>query len=281
MKNILLIGSHGNLGTEIKSCFDRKDYTIFVTSKNHNSKEEIYFDGTKPLILPKNLKIDLIINAANDYYVTPNHEEMISMRNATIGIAENILLSNLSCPILFFSSYLQYLPNNLQPWSTYTIMKSEAVEIFRQYGRNRKVATIEIALYDNYGGKRRNKFFDLALDSIVHNKVLKATSGDTVLNLTHIQDIVRNLWSLVDQDISQFKELNDFSFSIQTSDTFTLKNLVEYIEKISGISVPIEWGANPYRAKEVFQYYYSKPILPSFYQGQTLDSYILDYLKLT
>jgi hypothetical protein len=279
MKNILLIGSRGNLGAEIKTYFGSKNYTIFTTSKNNNFDGKIFFDGTQPLILPKNLQIDLIINAANEYYVNPNHEETNSMRNATIGIAKNILLSNLSCPILFFSSYLQYLPTELQPWSDYTIMKSEAVEIFKEYGRNRKVTTVEITLYDNYGGKRKNKFFDLALDSIASKKTLKATCGETVVNLTHIKDIARNLKMLIDKDVYIFQEKNDFSFSIQTSDTFTLRNLVEYIERISGTRVLIKWGSIPYRAKEVFQYYNSKPILPNFSQEQTLGSYILSYLK--
>jgi len=279
MKNILLIGSHGNLGAEIKKYFEKEDYLIFVTSKKNSSDGKIYFDGTKPLILPKNFKIDLIINAANEYHVSPNHEETSSMRNATTGIAKNILLSNLSCPILFFSSYLQYLPSELQPWSDYTTMKSEAVEIFKEYGRSRKVTTIEITLYDNYGGQRKNKFFDLALDSIASKKTFKATGGEAVVNLTHIKDIVRNLKTLVDKDVYMFKEKNDISFSIQTNDTFTLRSLVEYIERISGKRVFIEWGSIPYRTREVFQYYNSKPVLPSFSQGQTLDSYILSVLN--
>jgi nucleoside-diphosphate-sugar epimerase len=279
MKNILLIGSHGNLGAEIKKYFEKEDYLIFVTSKKNSSDGKIYFDGTKPLILPKNFKIDLIINAANEYHVSPNHEETSSMRNATTGIAKNILLSNLSCPILFFSSYLQYLPSELQPWSDYTIMKSEAVEILKEYGRSRKVTTVEITLYDNYGGERKNKFFDLALDSITSEKILKATGGESVVNLTHIKDIVRNLKILIEKDASMFDLKNNFSFSIQTSDTFTLRSLVDYIERVSGKQVLIEWGSIPYRNKEIFQYYDTKPILPSFSQKQTISSYILSHLK--
>ena len=280
MRNILLIGSSGNLGAEIKKYFRADDYKFFVTSKNTNSREKIPFDGTQPLILPKNLKIDLIINAANEYYVNPTLEEKNSMKNAVTGVAENIMLSNLSCPILFFSSYLQYLPDRLQPWSDYTKMKSEAGEIFKEYGRNRKVTTVEITLYDNYGGKRKNKFFDLALDSIFSNRILKATSGDTVVNLTCIRDIVENLENFINKSLGKFSERNDFSFSVQTNEIFTLRSLVEYIERISGKRALIEWGAIPYREKEVFQYYETKPILPGFSQGQTLKSYILSNLAI-
>jgi hypothetical protein len=141
------------------------------------------------------------------------------------------------------------------------------------------VTTAEITLYDNYGGQRKNKFFDLVLGSIANKKTLNATGGETVVNLTHIKDIVRNLENSIGKDLFIFKEKKDLSFSIQTNDTFTLRNLVEYIERISGKKVLIEWGSIPYRTKEVFQYYNSPPVLPSFSQGQTLDSYILSNLK--
>ena len=66
---------------------------------------------------------------------------------------------------------------------------------------------------------------------------------------------------------------------MQTNDTFNLKNLVIYIDKVTKRRVKVEWGALPYRSKEVFQYYDTKPILPSFLQCNTLEAYILSRLN--
>jgi hypothetical protein len=129
------------------------------------------------------------------------------------------------------------------------------------------------------GGKRRNKFFDLALDSIINNVTLNATKGETVVNLTHICDIVQNLELFVDRNYYSFNKNSHLSYSMQTNDTYNLKDLVIYINKISKKQVQVEWGALPYRSKEVFQYYNTKPILPSFLQYNTLEAYILSRLN--
>jgi dTDP-4-dehydrorhamnose reductase len=279
MKNVLLIGSGGNLGFELNNFFGSKNYKLFITSKNPARINEIRLENFKPIIIPKNIKIDLIINAANKYYTHPNYDETKFMKNAILGVSQSILESNMDCPIVYFSSYLQYLPRNLQPWSVYTEMKSEATEIIKKYGNEKKTTALEITLYDNYGGKRKNKFFDLALDSIINNVTLNATKGETVVNLTHIYDIVQNLELFVDRNYYSFNKNSHLSYSMQTNDTYNLKDLVIYINKVSKKQVQVEWGALPYRSKEVFQYYNTKPILPSFLQYNTLEAYILSRLN--
>ena len=113
----------------------------------------------------------------------------------------------------------------------------------------------------------------------MNRQILKATKGETVINLTHVYDIAVNLETFVNSNYSLFNKKRNLSYSIQTNETFSLKNLVMYIDKVSRQKVQVEWGATPYRSKEVFQYYKTKPILPGFYQSKTLESYILSYLK--
>ena len=279
MKNILLIGSNGNLGSELKKIFAAKDYNLITTTKLPNYCNQLQMDGFHPITLPKNLAIDLVINAANKYYVEPSFEETRLMKEAIIGVAESLLLSDLSCPIVYFSSYLQYLPENMQPWSKYTEMKSEATKIFREYGNRKNTGTLEITLYDNYGGQRKNKFFDLVLETIVNKKYLKATPGDSVINLTHIADIATNLASYVDDNLDILNQKENLSYSIKTKDIYTLRNLVAHIESVSKKKAYIEWNSLPYRNKEIFQYYDTKQILPGFAQNRTLNSYISTVLN--
>jgi nucleoside-diphosphate-sugar epimerase len=279
MNNILLIGSTGNLGFELKKYFVSENYRIFTTSKTPTKIDEIYLESFKPIVLPKNLKIDLIINAANKYFVHPKFDEINLMKDAIIGVSQSIVLSNMDCPIVYFSTYLQYLPNELQPWSEYTEMKLQATEIINDYGSSRKVTALEVTLYDNYGGKRKNKFFDLALDSVVNKQILKATKGESVINLTHICDIAKNLETFIKNNRYSFDKKSNLSYSMQTNETFSLKDLIMYIGKVSKKKINVEWGVIPYRNKEVFHYYKTKPILPGFYQTKTLESYILSYLK--
>jgi nucleoside-diphosphate-sugar epimerase len=275
MKNILLIGKTGNLGFEINKYFEEKNYKVFSAVRNPTSQYEFLIKPNEPINLPKNTKIDLIINAANRYYVDPNPEEVLQMHDSIIGIAQSIYLSNLSCPIIYFSSYLQYLPDEMQPWSDYTIIKSNATEIFNSYGKDRRTVTLELVLYDNYGGRRKDKFFDLAIDSAIKHTDLQATRGETVVNLTYVFDIVKSLESSISSDL--FNSINNInhSYSIYSADSHSLKNLVDLIEEVLKVRVPIKWGAIPYRKKELFEFYNNKPILPTFSQNTSLRQYIL------
>lgn len=275
MKNILLIGKTGNLGFEINKYFEEKNYKVFSAVRNPTSQYEFLIKPNEPINLPKNTKIDLIINAANRYYVDPNPEEVLQMHDSIIGIAQSIYLSNLSCPIIYFSSYLQYLPDEMQPWSDYTIIKSNATEIFNSYGKDRRTVTLELVLYDNYGGRRKGKFFDLAIDSAMKQTSLQATRGETVVNLTHVFDIVKSLESSITSDLFNSINNKNHSYSIYSADSHSLKNLVALIEEVLKVRVTVTWGAIPYRKKELFEFYNNKPILPTFSQNTSLRQYIL------
>lgn len=274
MKNVLLIGKTGNLGFEINKYFEEKNYKVFSAVRNPTSQYEFLIKPNEPINLPKDTKIDLIINAANRYYVDPNPDEVLQMHDSIIGIAKSIYLSDLSCPVIYFSSYLQYLPDELQPWSDYTIIKSEATEIFNTYGKDRHTVTLELVLYDNYGGKREGKFFDLAIDSALKQTSLQATRGETVVNLTHVFDIVKSLESSITSDLFNSINNKNHSYSIYSTDLHSLKNLVALIEEVLKVKVPVTWGAIPYREKEVFEFYKSKPLLPRFLQENILKEYI-------
>ena len=275
MKNILLIGKTGNLGFEINKYFEEKNYKVFSAVRNPTSQYEFLIKPNEPINLPKDTKIDLIINAANRYYVDPEPEEVLQMHDSIIGIAQSIYLSNFSCPIIYFSSYLQYLPDEMQPWSDYTIIKSKATEIFNTYGKDRRTVTLELVLYDNYGGRRKDKFFDLAIDSAMKQTNLQATRGETVVNLTHVFDIVKSLESSIISDLFNSINHTNHSYSIFSADLHSLKHLVDLIEEVLKVRVPVKWGAIPYRGKEVFEFYKSKPLLPRFLQENILKEYIL------
>ena len=275
MKNVLQIGKTGNLGSEINKYFKEKNYRIFSAVRNPVDKNDFLLIPNNPINLPKNIKIDLIINAANRYYVNPKPTEVFQMHESIIGIAKSIYLSNFSCPIIHFSSYLQYLPSEMQPWSDYTIIKSAATEIFNLYGKEKQTLALELVLYDNYGGTRKDKFFDLAIDSAMKQTDLQATRGETVVNLTHVFDIVKSLESSIISDL--FNSINhiNHSYSIYSADLHSLKHLVDLIEEVLKVRVPVKWGAIPYREKEVFEFYKSKPLLPRFLQENILKEYIL------
>ena len=274
MINVLLIGASGNLGSVIEKFLKFNGYQVYRGVKTLNTPQDILIKEFEEIIIPKQVSIDLIINASNRYFVNANRQQVDLMQSAIIGITTSITKTHIGCPVLFFSTYLQYLDAKTQPWSSYTELKTRSTDMIRSFSKETSIKALELVLYDNYGGQRKNKFFDLAIDSVSTGNKLLATPGDSILNLTYIWDIVNSLREILDKDSILSKEEGLKTFSIYSEDTYTLRNLVSIIEEISGKTVPIQWGAEPYRSKEVFEFSPVIPIFPTFVQTKSVVEYI-------
>jgi nucleoside-diphosphate-sugar epimerase len=268
MNKVCLIGARGNLGEVLR---------VDLISSKYDVENIVSGDDIADKLNAQ--KYDLIINAANKYYVQPNKFESREMEEGIIQVAQSIVDSKAKASLIFFSSYLQYLPDRYQPWSEYSILKNRAVEIYRKYAEKNQLRVVEIVLYDTYGGRNKSKFFDLVLKSAATGVPLQATPGASVLNLTHVNEISSSVISLI-ENTELFSNNGFFStFAIYSNNVFTLKELVFKISQILKINVPILWGEKPYREKEVFQFYKNKPLLPTFFQSTSIDQYILSQFQ--
>lgn len=272
--NVLLIGASGNLGSQIEKFLNSLGFKVFRGVKTRNLMQDILVNEFQEILIPNGLRIDLVINASNRYFVNASPQEIELMRNTIIGISASIAKTKLDCPVVFFSTYLQYIKDAKESWSSYTDLKIKSTEIMRIFSEETFTPVLELVLYDNYGGHRKNKFFDLALDSVFSGKELLATPGESVLNLTYIGDIVNSLGAILDVDAPLLQEGGFKTFSIYSKDTYTLKNLVNTIEVISGKTASVKWGALPYRAREVFEFLPTAPLLPDFVQTKSVVEYI-------
>jgi nucleoside-diphosphate-sugar epimerase len=267
MSKICLIGANGNLGKVLNSHLISNKYVVESITRDDNVINKLNTQN-----------YDLIINAANKYFVRPNKLEYQEMEDAILRVAQSIVESKINAPLIFFSSYMQYLPSEYQPWSEYTVLKNRSVKLYRNFAEKKQIKIVEIVLYDNYGGHNKNKFFDLVLKSASTGVPLQATLGESVLNLTNINDISRSLISFI-KNIDLFSKESFSTYSIYSANTFTLKELVSRINHTLKINVPVVWNALPYREKEVFQFYNNKPLLPTFFQTLDIDEYILSQVN--
>lgn len=127
-----------------------------------------------------------------------------------------------------------------------------------------KSSFTDFVLYDNYGGVHRNKFVDLLEDSLLNQKKFDCTNGEQVLNLTHVADLAKAL--IVEVDNMNSRKINDIrTFQLKSKFTATLRELARIAENASGRKVQINWGAIPYRSREVFQIWETGFDAPSYW----------------
>ena len=269
--NILAVGLGGNLGSYFsdnsihKASLQRVVRDEFLLSEFTISPEV----GIK---LPKNYFPDLIINFANSYFPSPNSSQVEKMKSAIVGVSESIAKTSsiYSVPVISFSSYFQYPPLRLRPWSAYSLLKDQSIEILRNSSSN----FIELTLGDNYGGTRRDKFFDVALLSNLQGTQLDANPGGSLLNLLHVSDICRGIDQII-SNLSSFSGHHHFEIRSQSSQT--LREIVSLIDSERGIETRVSWGAIPYREKEVFEDWKCAEVLKGWQPISDLRSYIRNF----
>ena len=264
-EKILIIGGNGNLGEAIVDDFS-KNFSKVVVTGSTSTKE----------FLESNEKFQLVINAANKYFPQPTLGQINEMEKSIIGLAESIknyiIIHN--TPLIYFSTYLQYAPKNLQPWSEYSEFKSIAAKFFKHVSVSRSIPTTEIILYDNFGGKRKNKIFDLMLQAAIKGENLATSPGYSVVNLTHVKDIVRGIRESAIEILSPKSKIVR-SYQFKSAKSYTLRELELIISKTLNIDKFVNWGAVEYRSKEVFELWDCAESPGFWSETESLDNYVL------
>lgn len=271
--SILVIGSGGNLGSEFSEIAE-KEFNLVRGTNNPKSDSDFRVIPSVGISSVFDMEIELIINFANSYFPSPNAEQAKKMRTAIVGVAEAIQKYNLSSniPLITFASYFQFAPKEMQPWSLYSELKDEASSIYQMSG----VAWTEVILRDNFGGRRKDKFLDRALEANVLGVELETTEGQSLINLTHIKDICEYLVSLANEMILK-REMSPQKVELRSERTMSLRELITLIDDLRGSSTKINWGALPYREHEVFEEWVSAPLPSSWHTKRPLEDYILNY----
>ena len=264
-EKILIIGGNGNLGEAIVDDFS-KNFSKVVVTGSTSTKE----------FLESNEKFQLVINAANRYFPQPTQGQINEMEKSIVGLAESIknyiIIHN--TPVIYFSTYLQYAPKNLQPWSEYSEFKSIAAKFFKHVSVSRSIPTTEIILYDNFGGKRKNKIFDLMLQAAIKSENLATSPGYSVVNLTHVKDIVRGIRESAIEILSPKSKIVR-SYQFKSAKSYTLRELELIISKTLNIDKFVNWGDVKYRSKEVFELWDCAESPGFWSETESLDNYVL------
>ncbi|MDP2300170.1 MAG: NAD-dependent epimerase/dehydratase family protein, partial [Actinomycetota bacterium] len=136
------------------------------------------------------------------------------------------------------------------PQTLYAATKQAFGALAGHYRRNTALATVVLELSDTYGpGDRRPKFLNLIAAAAASGEVLGASPGEQVIRPLHTDDIVA-AFIYAASELVKGRELGGV-YSVAGPDAVTLHELVAVFERATGTSVPVEWGARPYRPGEI------------------------------
>ena len=139
----------------------------------------------------------------------------------------------------------QFVPNTL-----YAATKSAVHPIISFYQTQSKWKWVNVILYSAYG--KRNvpkKIFELLYDSLDAPKPMPFTKGEQILDFIHVDDIADFFYTL----LKDLNKINDpfIQFHLGTGKGYSLREVAQVLERLTGKHVNADWGALPYRPHEL------------------------------
>ena len=160
------------------------------------------------------------------------------------------------------TAWQHYDSADYSPVALYAATKQAFQDVLRYYHEARGLSVVNLKFFDTYGpGDPRRKVLAV-LRGASSESILGMTGGDQFIDLVHVDDVIEALLTAaarVRERPARFE-----SFAVSSRQPLTIRQLAAAVEQALGRSIPIEWGAMPYREREMMTPWSAGPVLPNW-----------------
>ena len=266
MTSVLIIGSNGFIGSYLTQKLLENKLSISVLNRtlpkadqvsSPNQTNAFCYDGSKESI-KKALSesgCDLVIHLAS--YFVPRHQsddiEPLIASNLLFGTQLLDCMAQLGVSkFINTGTYWQHYQNETyNPVSLYAATKQAFEDILLYYVNSGQIDAITLKLFDTYGaGDTRRKVLNLLIDAAINGTELKLSPGEQKLSFVHVEDVAK-AYEVALRLLIKRQGYQHSCYGIAHKEVFSLREIASLVEKVTGRSILANWGALPYRDREV------------------------------
>ena len=269
--NILVTGSTGFIGKHLCEVLKKIHYVFFLV-RPHSSQDKLganneffVFGDNNILELHKYIQdnnIEGIIHLASLYIQRHNAEDIPNLIQSNLYLGTAVLEAAVNTSVKWFintgtiwQNYNspdgedKYCPVNL-----YAATKQAFMDVAKFYSETSNIRICTLKLCDTYGpDDTRRKIYSLLEEYAKSGEVLRMSLGEQKLDILHVDDVVNGFIRLMNLLNSKVDLLSEYVLT--SGRQVSLRELVSEYESIHAVKLNIEWGALPYREREVMQPY--------------------------
>lgn len=184
---------------------------------------------------------------------TTSDVDDLAQSNLTFGLQLLEALDVSGCRKLVFTgtSWQNLGGDAYEPVCLYAATK-EAFEALAQYYISARGLSLSVAkLFDTYGPRDpRRKLLSVLLRIGKSGERLSMSGGEQMLDLVYVSDVVDALVE-AGARLSDGRDTGKTTYTVSAGKRLSLRKLAEEVSTITGFPLNIEWGARPYREREV------------------------------
>ena len=226
----------------------------------------VFFKAHKPNVVIHLASLFLSRHASEDI------EDLVNS-NLTFGlhILEAMNNNEINAFVNTSTTWEHYNNEDYNPVNLYAATKKSFESLLLYYTKCEDLNAITLKLYDSYGkGDTRKKLIPYLLTSIKKNELnLDMSEGNQEICLVHVEDIAKAYYIAFEKIIAMKKRGVYRSFFLDNGERYTIKSIVNIFQRQFNIKFNINWGALPYRKKEIFNPIESKSHLKNWKPTKT------------
>lgn len=167
------------------------------------------------------------------------------------------------------TSWQYFHRQSFHPVNLYAATKQAFEDILAYYVDAAGIRAVTLSLFDSYGpGDTRKKLLRILLDCLETNEELPMSPGNQILDLAHVDDIC-DAFLQAAKLVRDPKHPSSASYAVSGGERRSLREIVATLEKAAGRTLRIDWGARPYRPREVMRLW-DGPAMPGWQPRITL-----------
>ncbi len=150
----------------------------------------------------------------------------------------------------FFQHYQQA---NYSPVNLYAATKQAFEDLLIFYQETTPIKFVTLKINDTFGpNDTRVKILNLWKRYSENNEVLQMSAGEQLIDMIYIDDVVDGFELMINHLATKpISFLPERCYALSASERVSLRELAQIYEEVSGLPLNIEWGAMPYRPREV------------------------------
>jgi len=287
---ILVTGATGFIGQNLISLLLDKNYDIHCIvrqnsniSKIDNRAEIFKYDTNIDNLIEyfKKENFDGVVHLASLFLAVHTKDDIAKLISSNIQFGTELLEACKESDVSWFINtgtfWQNYENENYNPVNLYAATKEAFEKIAKYYTEISNIIFVTIKLNDTFGpNDTRNKIFNLWTNIAKSGELLEMSSGEQIMDISYIEDVVSAYEVLITHlDSDKKEDFKNKEFVVTNNQKISLKELSKVFEEATNTKLNINWGARPYREREVMQPYSNGITVPGWTQKYTLKHAIV------
>jgi nucleoside-diphosphate-sugar epimerase len=275
---ILVTGASGFIGSHLVSALLAAGHQVAGLTRNPNELPAAW-DGLPIGVaeptgrgvrqLCSDFRPDVVVHLAALYVSDHRYDDIAPLIQANLLLGLHLLdaMAESGCNAMVWAgtSWQHYEKAQYKPANLYAATKQAFSTLAEYYLDACGLRLVELHLYDSYGeNDHRPRLLNLLQSSALNRQVLALSGGKQRLHLVHIDDVVAGFVAACDA-ATKIQPGQRRIYRLPAKTAVSLRELVAAFDAADPESPAyVEWGARPYRAREVFTPWEDAEVLPGW-----------------